>query len=53
MNDTKNKKKTIEWERLEISLRKLEILREYIMQNGLNKGRKGTDLTETEDIKKR
>jgi len=35
-----SKKKTIQWERLEISLRKLEISREYFMQNGLNKGHK-------------
>ena len=31
---------TIEWERLEISSRKLEIQREYFMQNGHNKGQK-------------
>ena len=31
------KRKTIEWERLEISARKLEIPREYVMQNGHNK----------------
>ena len=31
---------TIEWERLEISSRKLEIPREYFMQDGLNKGQK-------------
>ena len=29
-----------EWERLEISSRKLEIQREHFMQNGLNKGQK-------------
>ena len=33
-------KKTIEWERLEMSLRKLKIPREYFMQNGYNKGQK-------------
>ena len=30
--DAKKQKKTIEWERLEISSRKLEIPREYFMQ---------------------
>ena len=29
-----------EWERLEISSRKLEIPREHFMQNGLDKGQK-------------
>ena len=32
--------KTIEWERLEISSRKLEIPREHFMQDGHNKGQK-------------
>ena len=32
--------KTIEWERLEISSRKLEITREHFMKDGLNKGQK-------------
>ena len=36
-----------------MSSRKLEIPREDFMQNGLNKGQKGRDLTEEEDIKKR
>ena len=31
---------TIEWERLEISSRKVEIPREHFMQNGHNKGQK-------------
>ena len=38
--NAKKKRKTIEWERLEISSRKLEILREQFMQNGHNKGQK-------------
>ena len=42
---------TIEWERLEISSRKLEISMEHFMQNGLNKGQKWDK--EAEDIKKR
>ena len=33
-------KKTIEWERLEISSRKLEIPREISCKDGLNKGQK-------------
>ena len=46
--------KTTEWERLEISSRKLEIPREHFMQKwGLIKDRNGMDLTEAEDIKKR
>ena len=33
-------RKTIEWKRLEISSRKLEIPREHFTQNGHNKGQK-------------
>ena len=40
-------------ERLEISSRKLEIPREYFMQNGHNKGKKQYGLTEADNIKKR
>ena len=47
------KRKTIDWERLEISSRKLEIPREHFMQMGSIKDRNGMDLTEAEDIKKR
>ena len=43
-------RKTIEWERLEISSRKLEIPREHFMQRW---AQNGMDLTEAEDIKKR
>ena len=32
MNNAKKQRKTTEWERLEISLRKLEIPREHVMQ---------------------
>ena len=49
----KIEEKTIEWERLEISSRKLEIPREYFMQRWAMKDRNGMDLTEAEDIKKR
>ena len=31
---------TVEWERLEISSRKLEIPREHFIEDGLNKGQK-------------
>ena len=44
---------TIEWERLEISSRKLEIPRGHFMQLSTIKDRNGTDITEAEDIKKR
>ena len=38
--NAKKQRKTIEWERLEISSRKLEIQREYFMQDGYKKGQK-------------
>ena len=48
----------IDWERLEISSRKLKIPREYFMQiwaqnKGQIKDRNDMDLKEAEDIKKR
>ena len=44
----------MEWERLAISSRKLEIPREHVMQKmGSIKDRNGMDLTEAEDINKR
>ena len=50
----KEMRKTIEWERLEISSRKLETPREHFMQKmGRIKNRNGMDLTEAEDMKKR
>ena len=51
----KKERKTIEWERLEISSRKLDIQREqaFHAKMGLIKDRNGMDLTEAEDIKKR
>ena len=42
-----------EWERLEISSRKLEIPREYFPQSWAIKARNGKDLTEAEKIKKK
>ena len=53
MNDAKKQRKTIEWERLEISARKLEITREQHVKMGMIKDRSGKDLTEAEEIKKR
>ena len=54
MINAKKQKKTIEWERLEISPRKLEIPGEHFMQRWAQlKDRNGMDLTEAEDIKKR
>ena len=47
------KRKTIEWGRLDISSRKLEIPREHFMLIGTIKARKGMELTEAEEIKKR
>ena len=48
----RNKRETTEWERLEISSRKLEIPREHHAKMGSIKDRNGLDLTEAEDIKK-
>ena len=42
----------IEWERLEISSRKLETPREYFKKDGHDKGQKFKDLTEADEIKK-
>ena len=55
MISTKKQRKTIEWERLEISSRKLELPREHFMQRCPLKDRNGMlgiDLTEAEDIKR-
>ena len=54
MISAKKQKKTIEWERLEISSRKLEITRgTFHAKMGPRKDRNGVDLTEAEGIKKR
>ena len=51
--NAKKQRKTIEWERLEISLRKLEIPRGiFHAKMGTIKDRNGVDLTEAKDIKK-
>ena len=55
MISAKKYRKTTEWERLEISSRKLEIPREQTSHEkmGTVKDRNGMDLTEAEDMKKR
>ena len=54
MINAKKQRKTTEWERLELSSKKLEIPREhFIAEMGTIKDRNGMDLTEAEDIKKR
>ena len=40
MNNAKKQRKTTEWERLEISSRKLGIPREHFMKRWLDKGQK-------------
>ena len=45
-------RKTIEWKRLEISSKKLEIQGNYSCKDGYNKGQKWYDLTKAEDIKR-
>ena len=46
-------RKTIEWERLEISSRKTDTKETFPAKMGTMKDKNGMDLTETEDIKKR
>ena len=48
----KRNRKTTEWERLEISSKKLEVLRECLWKEGTIKVRSSMDLTEAEEIKK-
>ena len=49
----RNKRKTIEWERLEISSRKLDTKGTFHAKMSTIKDRNGMDLTEAEDIEKR
>ena len=51
-NQCKEIEEKTEWERLEISARKLEIPRENFMQICAPEDRNGMDLREAEDIKK-
>ena len=54
LSDNAKKRKTIEWERLEISSRKIRYTKgTFHAKMGLIKDRNGMDLTEAEDIKKR
>ena len=53
LSDQWKERKTTEWERLEISSRKLETAKEYFMQRwAQKKNRNGRDLTEAEDSKR-
>ena len=52
MNNAKKQRKTTERERLEISSRKLEILRNISYKDGYDEGQ-SMDLTEAEESKKR
>ena len=47
------KRETIEWERLQISSRKLNTNETFHAKMGTIKNRNGMDLTEADDIKKR
>ena len=51
--DAKKQRKTIEWERLEISSRKLDTKGTLHAKMGSKKDRNGMDLREAEDIQKR
>ena len=51
--NAKRQRKTIEWERLEISSRKLDTKGIYHAKMGTITDRNSMDLTEAEDIKKR
>ena len=52
MNKAKDREKKIVQERLEISSRNLEILRNISCKNGHDRVQKWKGLTETEEIKK-
>ena len=51
--NAKKERKTIEWERLDISSRKLDTKGTFHAKMGSIKDRNGKDLTEAEDIKNR
>ena len=53
MNNARKWRKTIEWERLEISRKIGKIKGTFHAEMGMIKDRNGKDLTEAEDIKKR
>ena len=52
MNNAKKSRKTVEWERLEISLKKLNTKGLFHAKMGTLKDRNGMNLTEAEDIKR-
>ena len=53
MINAKKQRKTTEWERLDISSRKLDTKGTFHAKMGSKKDRNGMDLAEAEDIKKR
>ena len=53
MNKGKKSRKTTEWERLEISSRKLDTKGTFHAKMGIIKDKNSMDLTEAEEIKKR
>ena len=53
MINAKKQRKTKEWERLEISSRKLDTKGTFHAEMGIIKDRNGMDITEAEDINKR
>ena len=53
VNNAKKERKTIEWERLEISRKIGKIKGTFHAEMGMIKDRNGKDLTEAEEIKKR
>ena len=53
MIDAKKQRKTIKWERKDITSRKLDTKGTFHAKMGTIKDRNGMDLTEGEDIKKR
>ena len=52
MMSVKKLRKTVEWERLEISSKKLDTKGLFPAKMGTIKDRNGMDLTEVEDIKR-
>ena len=53
MINGRKQRKTIEWERLEISSRKTDTKETFPAKMGTMKDKNGMDLIEAEDIKKR
>ena len=53
VTNAKKQRKTIKWERLEISSRKLDTKGTFHVKMGTIKDKNSMDLTEAEDIKKK